>query len=127
MVNSVSLIGNVGNIDDGKVRYMVTKKGYGRYFFSLALSDRKVNPGTETIEKITTWLNIKVWGKAADYCNSYLSTGSLVYVGGKISQSEYKNREGVTVSGFEIDSDKVQILSKKNVDKVNSGSEEIPF
>ena len=78
MVNKAFLIGNMGN--DPTVRQAGESKVAS---FTLATSDRVKKNGEYVNE--TTWHNIVVWGKQADFVEKYLKKGSMIHVEGKIN------------------------------------------
>ena len=87
MVNKAFLIGNMGN--DPTVRQAGESKVAS---FTLATSDRVKKNGEYVNE--TTWHNIVVWGKQADFVEKYLKKGSMIHVEGKINNRSYEDKDG---------------------------------
>ena len=105
-VNSVVLIGNVGKVDvrsagDTKVVSM-----------TVATSERYKDRNGEQVEN-TTWHNVVVWGKSAEFVEKYISKGNQVYVAGKIQNRKYTDKDGVERSVTEIRAESVQNLTRK--------------
>lgn len=71
-------------------------------------------------KKETAFLNVVVWGKAAEAVANYTQKGSKVLVQGRISTRSYDNKEGKKVYITEIIADNyggVEFLdNKKNID-----------
>ena len=86
MVNSATLIGNLGKDPETKF----TPAGKQVTNFSLATTE-KYNG-----ESKTTWHNIIAWGKLAEICAKYLAKGSKVYIRGKIQNRSYQDKDGST-------------------------------
>lgn len=85
MVNSVALLGNLGN--DPEVRTLESNNKVAT--FSLATSETyKDKQGNK--QTATEWHNVEIWGKLADVVEKYLKKGSQVYLEGKI---KYKSWE----------------------------------
>lgn len=95
-MNTVKLIGNVGNevnireISNGK---MAT--------FSLATNETYTNKNNETV-KNTTWHNVIAWGKTAAVCEELLTKGKFISIEGKLNYRSYQNKENQTVNVTEI-------------------------
>lgn len=58
------------------------------------------------------WVNVSVWGKAADACDKYLRKGSKVMVAGPISLRTWKGDDGERTD-LEIDAREVEFLTPK--------------
>ena len=106
-VNKVILLGNVGtdpkiiNAESGKV---VT--------FSLATGEKYKDRRGEVQEE-TTWHNIVVYGKQADFVEKYIAKGAQVFIEGRIRSRKYTDREGVERTVFEIVCANIQSLGAK--------------
>jgi single-strand DNA-binding protein len=86
--NKAILIGFLGK--DPELKY--TAGGQPHLHFSLATS-KSFKKGDEWQDK-TTWHNIVVWGKAAEYTRNKLAKGSHVYVEGEIENRAYESDGG---------------------------------
>lgn len=58
-------------------------------------------------ENITTWKNVKVWGKQAEYANQFLKKGSEVFVNGKEEDKSYRDKNGEIKAIKEINAYKI--------------------
>jgi single-strand DNA-binding protein len=106
-MNTVKLIGNVGNevnvlsFDNGK-----------KASFSLATNETYTNKKNVEV-KNTTWHNVVAWGKVAEVCADLLSKGKLVSIEGKLNYRNYINKENKTVYVTEIIAYKVTDVEAK--------------
>ena len=106
-MNTVKLIGNVGNevnvlsFDNGK-----------KASFSLATNETYTNKKNEEV-KNTTWHNVVAWGKVAEVCADLVSKGKLVSVEGKLNYRNYVSKENKTVYVTEIIAYKVTEVEAK--------------
>ncbi|MGI5825222.1 MAG: single-stranded DNA-binding protein [Bacillota bacterium] len=64
--------------------------------------------------KRTDFINIVVWNKQGENCNTYLSKGRLALVEGRLQIRNYENKEGRKVYVTEVVADTVRFLSPKN-------------
>jgi single-strand DNA-binding protein len=93
-LNHVHLIGRIGHEPD--MRYLESGQCLTR--FRLA-TDRPGRPGTggETQEPHTPqpdWHQVVCWGQTAEFAGTYLATGRLVYVSGRLAYQTYEGRDG---------------------------------
>lgn len=106
-MNTVKLIGNVGNevnvlsFDNGK-----------KASFSLATNETYMNKKNEEV-KNTTWHNVVAWGKVAEVCADLVSKGKLLSIEGKLNYRNYVNKEDKTVYVTEIIAYKVMEVEAK--------------
>ena len=85
MLNKVTLIGRLGR----DVELRQTQSGDSVANLSLATSKKWKNKQGESQEK-TEWHRVVMFGKLADIANSYLTTGSLVYIEGEIQTRSWE-------------------------------------
>jgi single-strand DNA-binding protein len=105
----------VGNLTNDPECAVVGEKKTTKCTFRLAVN----NPRNK--EEVL-YMNISVWGKSAESCNTYLQKGSSVLVEGRIRQAKLKNETYWT----EIVADTVQFLGKtKTAQSNNIETEEI--
>lgn len=105
----------VGNLTNDPECAVVGEKKTTKCTFRLAVN----NPRNK--EEVL-YMNISVWGKSAESCDTYLQKGSSVLVEGRIRQAKLKNETYWT----EIVADTVQFLGKtKKVQTNNIETEEI--
>jgi single-strand DNA-binding protein len=106
-MNSVKLIGNVGN----EVNVLTFDNGK-KASFSLATNETYTNKQNEEI-KNTTWHNVVAWGRIAEVCADLVSKGKLVSIEGKLNYRNYVNKENKTVYVTEIIAYKVTEVESK--------------
>ena len=111
---------------DPEVRY--TQSGKAVCIFSIAVDD-----GYGENQK-AYFFPVVVWNKSAEACGNSLHKGSKVAVTGKLTTRQYDNKEGKTVTAFEIVADAfggVEFLDGKkqggNQSNEIDETEEIPF
>lgn len=89
MKNKVQLIGHVGQepeiktFDGGKKVANIT----------LATNDNYTNANGEKVED-TQWHKVKAWGKLADIIEKYVTKGKEICVEGKLTYSDYLDKNG---------------------------------
>ncbi len=88
-VNKVILIGNLGR--DPELRYTQDKKPVVN--FSLATQEVWTGKDGQRSER-TEWHSIVVWGKLAEICKDYLTTGRQIYVEGRLATRSYTDKTG---------------------------------
>lgn len=103
----VTIIGHLGR--DPEVKY--TGDGTAVCTFSVAVTE-KTKRGGESHD-LTTWFKVNVWGKQGETVNQYLAKGSLVYIEGRLSQTEYTDRDGNKRTSLEVRANEVQFLDRK--------------
>jgi single-strand DNA-binding protein len=103
--NKVQLIGYLGT--DPQVKILPS----GFYCAKLRLA---TNSGfsNENKKRITTWHNIKVWGKRPAYIQNCLMKGSHVLVDGIITHRNYTDKDGQQHKLIEIKATKVMNLDR---------------
>lgn len=111
-INKTILIGNVGK--DPKIA--ATASGTIIASFPLATSERYKNKAGEQKEE-TQWHYIEVFGKSAEFVESYVQKGAKVYIEGKIKYDEWTAADGAKAKMTKIVVDsfngKVSLLDKK--------------
>ncbi len=96
-LNRISLIGNVGR--DPEVK---DYQGNKVASFSLAVNEKMTrNEGYPAEEKVL-WFRVTFWGNTADIVEKFVKKGSQVYIDGKLSTSEYADREGKSRTSLEV-------------------------
>ena len=110
-VNRVFLLGNLGK--DPKAFGTEDTKSICR----LAVATNEVQKTTEG-EKVenTEWHNVVVYGKQAELCSKFLEKGSKVYLEGKLRTRKWVDDRGNNRYTTEIVANRVEFLTKKNVD-----------
>ena len=93
-VNLVHLIGRIGHEPD--MRYLESGQCLTR--FRLA-TDRPARAGAggeaqEPHPPQPDWHQVVCWGQTAEFAGTYLATGRLVYVSGRLAYQTYEGRDG---------------------------------
>lgn len=73
----------------------------------------KIKKGSEYADE-TTWYTVTVFGKQAEACKNYLSTGSQVYCEGKPKVEIYEAKDGTTKFKLKLTADVVKFLGGKS-------------
>ena len=105
-VNRVVLAGNITKDPEEFVGASGNKKVNMR----LAVNRRYTHNDEKKEE--TTFVNIVVWGKTADFCKQYLKKGSGILVTGRLSIRSYE-KEGQTHYMTEVVAAEVQSFGAK--------------
>jgi len=107
-VNRVTLLGRVGQ--EPEVRYL--EGGIAVAKFSLATSENwKDKDGNK--KETTTWHNIEAWRKTAEVVEKYVKKGDLLYIEGKIKNSEYTDKDNIKRYRTDIVVESLQMLGGK--------------
>jgi single-strand DNA-binding protein len=114
VLNKAFLIGRVGQ--DPEVRQ--TKTGKSVTNLSIATSNRF--GGKEE----TTWHRVTAWGKTAEVIGEYVRKGRLVYVEGRIQNTQYTDKNGETKYATDIVADQVLFLSAPNSSATTTHADE---
>lgn len=114
-LNKVMLIGNVGKKPE--IRYLENQNQGNTpapkvASFTLATSERFKDRNGETREN-TEWHNIVAWRNLADLAEKYISTGSQIYVEGRLRSRSWDGQDGQKHYITEIIADSIQLLGKK--------------
>jgi single-strand DNA-binding protein len=112
-LNTVTLTGRAGR--DPEVKFF--ESGTAVAQFSLAV-DGFAKDG----KKPTHWVDIKVWGKSAQFCADYLRKGGKVGVVGRLEQEKWTSKDGDERSKLVVVADRVELLGDKQQE-----DEEVPF
>jgi len=76
---------------------------------ALAISDRYRNKNGEMIDK-TCFVDVVVWNKQAEACETYLQKGAPVLVEGRLQQDEWTDDQGSRRSKIRVRADRVHFL-----------------
>lgn len=106
--NKITIVGHLGR--DPEVRYL--PDGTAVTSFSMATSEKKKDRSGEA-QDITTWFKVTVWGKQGEVASQYLAKGSQAYVEGRLSQSEYTDKDGNRRTSLDVRASDVQFLDRK--------------
>lgn len=104
-MNNVILIGRL--VRDPELSYTTT--GTAICKFTLAV-DRPARAGED---KTADFIRITVFNAQAENSNRYLKKGSKCAVNGRIQTGSYKDRDGKTVSTFDVVANNVEFLQAR--------------
>jgi single-strand DNA-binding protein len=116
--NKITIVGYLGR--DPELRY--TPDGTPVCNFSIATTERKKNKAGD-FQDSTTWFRVNLWGRQAEVANQYLSKGRQVYVEGRLSLSEYQDRDGNTRISAEVRGTDIQFIGPRSEEVVDTRSE----
>lgn len=110
MLNSVELIGRVGNVN---FSYLSDRTPVANY--SVATNNTYKKNG-ETVTE-TEWHNCVAWGKTAEIINQYVKKGQLVRVEGSLKKTKpYQNKDGIMCQSYQITTSNILMLSYAKTD-----------
>lgn len=109
MINSVTLIGNIGA--DPEIR--VLDSGFKVARMRLATTERYKDKDGSPVEQ-TEWHTVEAWRGLADVVDRYVRKGDRLYIRGSIYYREYTDKEGITRMGVSIRAVELKMLSPKN-------------
>jgi len=104
-----TVIGHVGK-QPSEIRDV---KGTAVCNFSVAVTDRWKEKGTNEKREKTTWYNVSAWGGLASIASQYVRVGAEVCVVGKAEARVYKNAAGEHVASLEMKADNIILLGGK--------------
>ena len=81
------------------------------------------NNETSKDGKLTTFLDVDVWGKQAKSCAEYLSKGSPVLIDGRLKLDQWTQLDGQKRNKLKIVANRVQFLGNKQTDEGDQNSE----
>jgi single-strand DNA-binding protein len=106
--NKITIVGYLGR--DPEIRY--TSDGTPVCSFTVATTERKKDKSGD-FQDVTTWFRITAWRRLAEIANQYLSKGKQVYIEGKLSQSEYQDKDGNTRTTLEVNCSDLQFIGPR--------------
>ena len=123
MINRVTLVGNIGLIDENS--YKETANGSQYFKTSVAVTEKRYNKETKESTKETTWIPIICWGSTASFCNQYVTKGCTVFVEGRLNFYEYETKDGETKKGANVNVANLNVIKYTN--KKNGSDNPTPF
>lgn len=113
-INRITLLGNVTKDPELKM----SKAGKPILKFSMA-TNHSVKKDDKTYEDIPTFHNVAVFGSRAEWLSKNISKGIKIYVDGRLTISDYKDKDGVQKRWVEVFSDNViPMMAKNNAEPV---------
>jgi single-strand DNA-binding protein len=113
--NKITIVGYLGR--DPEIRY--TSDGTPVCSFTVATTERKKDKSGD-FQDVTTWFRITAWRRLAEIANQYLSKGKQVYIEGKLSQSEYQDKDGNTRTTLEVNCSDLQFIGPRGEEGFSS-------
>ncbi|GAB4395569.1 MAG: single-stranded DNA-binding protein [Microscillaceae bacterium] len=102
--NKITLIGYVGR--DPEVGEVNGKKVAS---FSVAVNEKFTKSNGDPVEK-TDWFRVSYWGNTADIVEKYVKKGAQIHVEGRLSTSEYTDKEGKLRTALEVSGQQLTLL-----------------
>jgi single-strand DNA-binding protein len=109
--NKIIVVGYLGR--DPELRY--TPDGTPVCNFSVATTERRKGKSGD-MQDVTTWFRVNLWRRQAELANQYLSKGRQVYIEGRLTQSEYTDRDGNTRTSLEITGTDLHFIGSRGDD-----------
>lgn len=103
--NRVLLMGNLTR--NPEIRY--TPSGTAVVDLGLAVNEVYKNQAGESVER-TCFVDVVVWGRAAENAAEYLHKGSPVFVEGRLQLDQWEGPQGEKRSRLRVRADRVQFL-----------------
>ena len=116
MINKAILVGNVGNEPEIRTLDNDTKVAT----FSLATSERYQDKSGQRQER-TEWHRIVAWRGLAGIIEQYVHKGTKLYIEGRITHRQYKDKDGNDRFTTEIVANEMKMLDSRNGGSSNSG------
>jgi len=102
-LNAVHLLGNLTR--DPELRTLAN----GSVLADMTVAvNRQYTDGEGEKQKVVTFVPVTVWSKTAEYCNRYLSKGSLVLCEGRLDLDQWETQEGEKRSRLKVTAFSVQ-------------------
>ena len=117
MYNKVILIGRLTR--DIELRY--TPSGTAVAKFGLATNRVYSDPVTKEKKQEVMFIDITVFGRAAETANQYLKKGSQVLIEGRLSLNQWTDQTGQKRSKHEIIAEQVKFLGGRDSNQTSGG------
>ena len=104
-MNKLTIIGNLTK--DHELR--TTTTGVNVCSFTVAVNRPRRNGEDQGAD----FFQVSVWRERGDNCAKYLKKGSKCAVNGRIQTGSYKDRDGKTVSTFDVVANNVEFLQAR--------------
>lgn len=107
MINKAILVGNVGQ--DPEIRSLENETKVAT--FSLATSERFNDRNGQRQER-TEWHRVVAWRNLAGIVEQYVHKGTQVYIEGRITYRQYKDKDGNDRTSTEIVASDLKLLGR---------------
>ena len=113
-------------------KYTVTQNGKGVLACNVAVNRRYLDSRTNEWKDDTVFVPVVVWGDSANRLKDRCHKGTPVFVEGRLTTSEYTDKEGKNHRSLQITASRVQVLesntevSTEPVER-ELGADEVPF
>ena len=107
MRNKVQLIGHVGN--DPEIKNLDGGKKVAN--ITMATNEVYYKENGDKVEK-TEWHKVKAWGKVAEIIEKYVTKGKEICIEGKLTYSDYLDKNGEKRYVTEIVANDILLLGK---------------
>jgi len=108
-MNKAIIVGRVGQDPEKRA----TQTGTAVSNFSLATNESIRDQSGQTTE-LTEWHRCVAFGKTAEFINSYVTKGRLVYVDGRLRTRKWTDNNNVTHYSTEIHVDTAMLLDRRD-------------
>ncbi len=110
-LNRITLIGNLG-------KDVELIKSNDKHYCRLAIATSENYYVGGVPKEVTTWHNITLWDKHADYAVQHLKKGAKVLVDGKMVARTYEDKDGKSVYVYEIKCNSIELYQNAELRKV---------
>ena len=114
----VQIIGHLGRDPETKQ----FPNGGSATNFSVATTEHWTDKNTGEKKERTEWHNVSVKDRMGENCQKYLTSGSKVYIQGKLRTRKYNSQSGDEKSITEIHAEEVKFLDSSNQSRSNSNN-----
>lgn len=120
-MNLVMLIGRLTK--DPELKYL---QGSGTPVANFSVAVDREFTGKDG-KREADFIDIQVWGKAAENCANYINKGSKVAIQGSLRIDTYKNQDGENKKITRVNATRVQFLDSKNNNNDAKSFNELQF
>lgn len=113
-------------------KYTVTQNGKGVLACNVAVNRRYLDTRTNEWKDDTVFVPVVVWGDSANRLKDRVKKGTPVFVEGRLTTSEYTDKEGKNHRNLQVTANRLQVLesntevSTEPVER-ELGEDEVPF
>jgi len=102
-MNKVNLIGNL--VKDPELKYTNSNIAVARY--TIAINTRYGE------KQETDYINVKTWGKSAEFINKYFKKGQPIAISGRLKNNNYEDNKGIKHYGIEVITEEIEFVGSK--------------